>query len=319
MTKKIAFVFPGQGSQSLGMLNELATEYPLIIETFAEASEILSFDLWQLVQQGPVELLNQTTNTQPALLAASVALWRVWQDKQGIKPVIFAGHSLGEYSALVCSGALDYKTAVKLVALRGQFMQEAVPEGLGAMAAIVGLDDATVNQICEQAAQGSVLSPANFNAIGQIVIAGEHAAVERGIKFAQEAGAKLAKLIPVSVPSHCMLMKPAAERLTEILANINIHQPIIPVINNVDVAIETDANIIKSALIRQLYNSVRWVETVQLIIKQGIELIIECGSGKVLAGLNKRIDATIPTLAIADNTALQTALETYVKSETYIT
>ena len=318
MTKKIAFVFPGQGSQSLKMLSELATQFPIILETFAEASEILSFDLWDLVQQGPIELLNQTANTQPALLVSSVALWRVWQEKQGVNPIVLAGHSLGEYSALVCASALDFTTAVKLVALRGKFMQEAVPEGLGAMAAIVGLDDDVVNQICEQAAKGAVLSPANFNAIGQIVIAGEQIAVERGVKLAQEAGAKLAKMIPVSVPSHCALMKPAAERLAEVLTTINLNTPKIPVVNNVEVAIETDSNAIKSALLSQLYSSVRWVETVQKMIKQGVELIIECGPGKVLAGLNKRIGPSMPTLTIAELTGLETALDVSSQSESHI-
>lgn len=317
MNKKIAFVFPGQGSQSLGMLNELAGQFSVIQETFDEASDALSFDLWALVQQGPVELLNQTTNTQPAILAASVALWRIWQQKQGINPVVLAGHSLGEYSALVCASALDFATAIRLVALRGKFMQEAVPEGTGAMAAIIGLDNVLVDQICVEAAHEAILSPANFNAIGQIVIAGEQTAVERAIKLAEEAGAKLAKMIPVSVPSHCALMKPAAERLAETLVNIHLNPPKVPIINNVEVAIENDINRIKSALISQLYSPVRWVETVQTMIQQNIKLFVECGPGKVLAGLNKRIDATVPNITIGDLTGLEAALDSCSKLENY--
>jgi [acyl-carrier-protein] S-malonyltransferase len=308
MLKKLAFVFPGQGSQTVGMLKGLAAEFPLVTETFAEASHTLGYDLWQLVQEGPAEKLNQTTHTQPALLTASVAIWRIWQTQHGNKPTLLAGHSLGEYSALVCAQAIAFSDAVKLVAERGRFMQEAVPEGQGALAAIVGLDDQQVRNICEAAAQRKVLTPANYNAIGQIVIAGETSAVERAIEQAKQAGAKLAKLLPVSAPSHCALMQPAADRLANYLQATALQTPNIPVINNVDVSIQTDPNGIKAALVKQLYSPVRWVEIIQAMAKQNIELIIECGPGKVLAGLNKRIVAEIPTISVNDSESLKAAL-----------
>ncbi|MGC1853980.1 MAG: ACP S-malonyltransferase [Candidatus Aquirickettsiella sp.] len=307
MTKKIAFIFPGQGSQTLGMLAEFAKEYPLIQETFIEASHVLKFDLWELCQEGPVVALNQTENTQPALLTASVALWRVWQQQQGVKPTFMAGHSLGEYSALVCAGSLDFTTAVRLVAERGRLMQAAVPPGVGAMAAIVGLDNDKLQALCESLADGQVLAPANYNSIGQTVVAGDAAAVERLLERAKQAGAKLAKLIPVSVPSHCALMQPAAVHLTETLQTIHFSVPNIPVVNNVDVGIEHDPFMIKKALAEQLYKPVRWVEIIQSLEKRGIEEFIECGPGKVLAGLNKRI-TSIPTLSIQDPEILQEAL-----------
>ncbi|WP_342146517.1 ACP S-malonyltransferase [Rickettsiella endosymbiont of Aleochara curtula] len=307
MTKKIAFIFPGQGSQTLGMLAEFARDYSLIRETFMEASHVLKFDLWELCQEGPEAVLNQTENTQPALLTASVALWRVWQQQRGSKPTFMAGHSLGEYSALVCGGALDFMTAVRLVAERGRFMQAAVPPGVGAMAAIVGLDNDKLQALCEFLAEGQVLAPANYNSIGQTVVAGDAAAVQRLIEHAKQAGAKLAKLIPVSVPSHCALMKPAAEHLAETLQTIHISVPHIPYINNVDVGIEHDPRLIKKALVEQLYSPVRWVEIIQDLEKRGIEEFIECGPGKVLAGLNKRI-TSMPTLSIQDPEILQEAL-----------
>jgi [acyl-carrier-protein] S-malonyltransferase len=309
MNKKIAFVFPGQGSQTVGMLKELAAQFSAVIETFAEASSALGYDLWQLVQEGPVETLNQTAHTQPALLTASVAIWRVWQQQHDAQPIIMAGHSLGEYSALVCAQALNFADAVKLVAERGRFMQEAVPEGHGAMAAVVGLDDKQVQDICKNAAQNQILSPVNYNAIGQVVVAGETAAVDRAVELAKQAGAKMAKRLPVSVPSHCALMQPAADKLAVRLQNINLTAPKISVINNVDVATRENPTEIKDALVRQLYNPVRWVETVQFIAKQNVELIIECGPGKVLAGLNKRIVADIPTSCVNDPESLQLALE----------
>jgi len=308
MTKKIAFIFPGQGSQVVGMLNALSEQFPLVVQTFSIASAALGYDLWQLVQQGPAEKLNQTMYTQPALLTASVAIWRVWSAQSGAKPVMMAGHSLGEYSALVCAGALDLATAVCLVTDRGRFMQEAVPAGEGAMAAIVGLDDKKVQEVCDMAAQGDVVSPVNYNAIGQVVVAGKATAVERVLQLAQEQGAKLAMKLPVSVPSHCVLMKPAAERLKAQLNNISLQTPAMRVINNVDVAVSHDPAAIKDALVRQLYNPVRWVETIQFMAKQEIELFIECGPGKVLAGLNKRIDSNLTTLSINDPQNLAQAL-----------
>lgn len=307
MTKKIAFIFPGQGSQTLGMLAEFAKDYSLIQETFMEASHVLKFDLWELCQQGPESALNQTENTQPALLTASVALWRVWKQQHGIKPTFMAGHSLGEYSALVCADALDFMTAVRLVAERGRLMQAAVRPGAGAMAAIVGLDNDQLQILCESLAEGQVLTPANYNAIGQTVVAGDAAAVGRLVENAKRAGAKLAKLIPVSVPSHCALMKPAAKHLAETLQTVHLSVPHIPFINNVDVGIEHDPIMIKKALVEQLYNPVRWVEIIQELEKRGIEEFIECGPGKVLTGLNKRI-TSIPTLSIQDPEILQEAL-----------
>ncbi len=308
MTPKLAFVFPGQGSQSLGMLQELANEFPIIQQTYQEASASLDYDLWELTQQGPEELLNQTQHTQPALLTASVALWRLWQQLDGPKPEFLAGHSLGEYTALVCAGTLEFEQAVSLVALRGRFMQEAVREGEGAMAAIVGLDDATVLSICAQAAQGEILSPANFNSVGQIVLAGEQQAISRAIDLAQQAGAKLAKQIPVSVPSHCLLMKPAAERLARHLEGITLAKPKIPVVTNVDVICYDDPEKIRTALVRQLYNPVRWVESMQYLYQSGVRQLIECGPGKVLAGLNKRINSDLNTLSINSSASLQQAL-----------
>jgi [acyl-carrier-protein] S-malonyltransferase len=307
MPKKITFIFPGQGSQTVAMLSELAGHYPIIQETFAEASQVLKFDLWELCQEGPAAALNQTENTQPALLTASVALWRIWLQQQGVKPLYMAGHSLGEYSALVCAGALDFLTAVRLVAERGRLMQAAVPSGLGAMAAIVGLDNDKLMALCASLAEGQVLSPANYNSIGQTVVAGDTAAIERLLTHAKQAGAKLAKLIPVSVPSHCALMQPAAEHLAETLQTVHISTPHIPVINNVDVAIEQDPKAIKRALTKQLYHPVRWVETIQFLEQQTMDEFIECGPGKVLSGLNKRI-TSIPTLSIHDPEILQEAL-----------
>lgn len=307
MNKKVAFIFPGQGSQSLGMLAEFAKEYPLIQETFSQASQVLKFDLWRLCQEGPEAALNQTENTQPALLAASVALWRVWQQERGVKPIFMAGHSLGEYSALVCAGALDYLVAIRLVTERGRLMQAAVPVDAGAMAAIVGLDRKSLQVLCDSLAEGQVLAPANFNSIDQTVVAGDVAAVERLLAQAKRAGAKLAKRLPVSVPSHCELMKPAAEHLAETLKTIHINAPHIPVINNVNVCIEQDPIRIKQALTQQVYNPVRWVEIIQSLEKRGIEEFIECGPGKVLTGLNKRI-TSIPTLSIHDPEILQEAL-----------
>ncbi|MCW8918072.1 MAG: ACP S-malonyltransferase [Gammaproteobacteria bacterium] len=304
----VAFVFPGQGSQSVGMLAELAAAFPLVGETFAEASTVLGYDLWQLVQEGSVEELNKTPITQPAMLAAGIAVWRILQDQGRANPVVVAGHSLGEYSALVAAGALTFADAIGLVAERGRLMQEAVPAGKGAMAAILGLDDATVIGVCEAAAQGDVVSAVNFNAPGQVVVAGSAAAVERAVEAAKEAGAKRALLLPVSVPSHCALMRPAAEQLALRLATLSISSPTIPVINNVDVAAATDADAIRDALVRQLYSPVRWVESVQMMARQGVDTLVECGPGKVLVGLNKRIEKSMNALAVFDAATLEKAV-----------
>lgn len=304
----LAFVFPGQGSQSVGMLSELAAAYPVVQQTFQEASEVLGYDLWKLVTEGPAEELNQTHITQPALLAAGIAVWRVWQEKGGAQPEVMAGHSLGEYTALVAAGALSFADGIALVAERGRYMQEAVPAGAGAMAAILGLEDAKVIDICAQAAEGEVVSAVNFNSPGQVVIAGQAAAVDRAMALAKEAGAKRALPLAVSAPSHCALMKPAAERLAEKLASIEISSPRIPVINNADVAMPTDAESIRSALVRQLYSPVRWVESVEKMAADGVERLVECGPGKVLVGLNKRIVKTMGATAIFDTASLEAAL-----------
>jgi [acyl-carrier-protein] S-malonyltransferase len=304
----LAFVFPGQGSQSVGMMDGLAQAYPLIEETYAQASAALGYDLWQIVTAGPDEKLNTTDITQPAMLAAGVATWRVWQAQGGATPAVMAGHSLGEYSALVCAGAMAFDDAVKLVAARGRYMQEAVPRGIGAMAAILGLDDATVITVCEEAAQDEIVQAVNFNSPGQVVVAGNKAAVERAAEIAKQKGAKRAVILPVSVPSHCLLMKPAADKLAEDLRQITINTPDIQVINNVDVSSPTDADGIRDALTRQLYQPVRWVESVQAMITSGVDRMIECGPGKVLIGLNKRIDKTISHSSITDADALSACL-----------
>lgn len=305
---QFAFVFPGQGSQTVGMLTELAATYPLVEETFREASDALGYDLWQLVSQGPAEELNKTWQTQPALLAASVAVYRVWQQQGGEQPALMAGHSLGEYSALVCAGVLNFADAVKLVELRGKLMQEAVPEGTGAMQAIIGLDDAAIRKACEESAQGQVVSPVNFNSPGQVVIAGNKEAVERAGAACKAAGAKRALPLPVSVPSHCVLMKPAADKLAVALESITFNAPAVPVINNVDVKAETDAAAIRHALVRQLYSPVRWTESVEAMAAQGVTQLLEMGPGKVLTGLTKRIVDSLTAAAVNDTASLTAAL-----------
>ncbi len=310
MNKHIAIVFPGQGSQSVGMLGELAAAWPLVRETFDEASETLNLDLWHLVREGPKDLLDRTDITQPAMLAAGVAVWRVWNQAGGRQPAWMAGHSLGEFTALVCAEALTFSDAVALVAQRGRFMQEAVPAGDGAMAAVLGLADDQIASVCLQAAQGEILEPVNFNSPGQVVIAGDVAAVERGITAAKAAGAKRALLLPVSVPSHCSLMRPAAERLAEALAAITLRAPRIPVLHNVTVDAVADPVAIRDRLVRQLYSPVRWVETVRCLANQGVGLLLEAGPGKVLAGLTKRIDDRLEALAVLDPKGLALALET---------
>ncbi|MDA0146352.1 ACP S-malonyltransferase [Vibrio sp. RW] len=304
---KFAIVFPGQGSQAIGMLADLGEQYDVVKQTFSEASEALGYDLWALVQEGPVENLNETFRTQPALLTASVAIWRVWQELGLEQPVNLAGHSLGEYSALVCAGVIDFKEAIKLVELRGQLMQEAVPAGVGAMYAIIGLDDEAIAKACEDAAQDEVVSPVNFNSPGQVVIAGNKAAVERAGALCKEAGAKRALPLPVSVPSHCALMKPAADKLAVALEALEFNAPALPVINNVDVIAETDPAKIKDALVRQLYSPVRWTEGVQAMNEQGVEKLLELGPGKVLTGLTKRIVKTMTAAAVNDTASLEAA------------
>ena len=308
--KKFAMVFPGQGSQTVGMLAELAGDYPIVQETFKEASEALGYDLWQLVKEGPVEELNKTWQTQPALLTASVAVYRVWQQKYpALKPDVMAGHSLGEYSALVCAGVLDFQDAVKLVELRGKLMQQAVPEGTGAMYAIIGLDNDAIINACKQAEQGEVVSAVNFNSPGQVVIAGAKAAVERAAALCKEAGAKRALPLAVSVPSHCALMKPAADQLSVSLESITLKEAGVSVLNNVDVKSEIEADAIRNALVRQLYSPVRWTETVEKMAQNGVEVLVEVGPGKVLNGLTKRIVDSLQAVSVNDVKSLDSVEE----------
>lgn len=311
----LAFVFPGQGSQSVGMLSALATEFSQVEETFSEASDVLGYDLWKIVSSGPDTALNQTEKTQPAMLAAGIAVWRVWHSLTNIQPTFLAGHSLGEYSALVAADVMSFADAVKLVELRAQSMQAAVPEGQGAMAAILGLDDDTVRQLCQQAADNAVVEAVNFNSPGQVVIAGNTDAVTKATELAKEQGAKRALILPVSVPSHCALMKPAAEKLSAALAEISLHQPSIPVIHNVNVETCTDEQGIRDLLAQQLHNPVRWVETVQYLKAQGVSTIVECGPGKVLAGLTKRIDKSITGLPMFDKASIDKAVSVLGETE----
>ena len=308
--KKFAMVFPGQGSQTVGMLAELAGDYPIVQETFKQASEVLGYDLWQLVQEGPAEELNKTWQTQPALLTASVAVYRVWKQKYpALKPEVMAGHSLGEYSALVCAGVLDFQDAVKLVELRGKLMQQAVPEGTGAMYAIIGLDNDAIINACKQAEQGEVVSAVNFNSPGQVVIAGAKAAVERAATLCKEAGAKRALPLAVSVPSHCALMKPAADQLSVSLESITLKEAGVSVLNNVDVKSEIEADAIRNALVRQLYSPVRWTETVEKMAQNGVEVLVEVGPGKVLNGLTKRIVDSLQAVSVNDVKSLDSVEE----------
>lgn len=288
MSASLAFVFPGQGSQSLAMLAEHGAQRKLILDTFAEASEALGYDLWALTQQGPEEQLNQTDKTQPAILAASVALWRLWLAEGGVRPAFVAGHSLGEYSALVAADSLPFADAVKLVELRGQLMQQAVPAGQGGMAAILGLEDADVLAACAEAAQGEVVSAVNFNAPGQVVIAGAASAVARAVEACKVRGARRAMPLPVSVPSHCALMRPVAERFAEAVAAVAWQAPHIPLVQNVSAAVVADLDGLKRDLLAQLYSPVRWVESMVCLAGQGVTDLVECGPGKVLSGLNKR-------------------------------
>lgn len=299
---KFAFVFPGQGSQSVGMMQGFG-DVAVVRDTFAEASAVLGQDLWKMATEAN-EDINQTTNTQPIMLTAGIAAWRAWQNAGGAQPVMMAGHSLGEYTALVAAGALDFADALPLVRFRAEVMQAAVAEGVGAMAAILGLDDDAVRAVCAEGAAGEVLEAVNFNSPGQVVIAGHKAAVERGMEIAKTKGAKRALILPVSVPSHCALMKPAAVQLGAYLEKVTLRAPLVPVLHNADVAAYTNTAQIKDALVRQLYSPVRWVETVQAMSAQGITMAAECGPGKVLAGLNKRIVAEMPCLALTGSDAL---------------
>lgn len=302
---KFAFLFPGQGSQSVGMMQGFG-DLAVVRNTFDEASAVLGQDLWQMVTE-PNEALNQTANTQPLMLTAGIAAWRVWQQAGGGRPTLVAGHSLGEYTALVTAGALEFADALPLVRLRAEAMQSAVAEGVGAMAAILGLDDDAVRAVCAEFAQGDVLEAVNFNSPGQVVIAGNKAAVERGMEAAKARGAKRALPLPVSVPSHCALMKPAADQLRVYLEKVPFSAPAIPVLHNADVVSYRDVASIKDALVRQLYSPVRWVETVQKLSAEGVVIAAECGPGKVLAGLNKRIVAEMPCFALTGTDAIEEA------------
>lgn len=305
---KLAFLFPGQGSQKIGMLAQLAAQRPAVLETFAQASATLGYDLWDLIQNGDQDTINLTERTQPALLTASVALWHLWLQSGGPQPAIFAGHSLGEWSALVCAGVVEFTDAVALVRLRGKYMQEAVPVGAGAMAAIMGLDDEVIRNCCNLAAHGEVVGPVNFNAPGQVVIAGTAGAVERAIATCRDAGAKRALALPVSAPFHTMLMEPAARRLAEHIAATEFRPPQIPVIHNVNARPEADPLAIKQLVIEQIYQPVLWVDCVNQLVSAGIEFAVECGVGRVLGGLNKRITAELTSLATDDVDSFNHAL-----------
>jgi [acyl-carrier-protein] S-malonyltransferase len=304
---KYALVFPGQGSQSRGMMNAYA-DFSVVRDTFTEASDVLKQDLWQLVAEGADADLNATVNTQPVMLAAGVAVYRAWQSLNAPAPLMMAGHSLGEYTALVASGALKFADALPLVRYRAECMQLAVPEGVGGIAAILGLDDEVVREVCKEAAQNEVLEAVNYNSPGQIVIAGNRAAVERGMELAKARGAKRALMLPMSVPSHCSLLKGAADKLRAYLENVAMQAPAVPVLHNADVKSYSDAASIKDALVRQLYSPVRWVETVQAFGKQGVTHNVECAPGKVLVGLNKRIDTNQQALTLNDSAALHATL-----------
>jgi [acyl-carrier-protein] S-malonyltransferase len=305
---KLALVFPGQGSQAIGMMQPFA-DTRVVRDTFEEASATLGQDLWKLVAEGPAEALNSTVNTQPVMLTAGYAVYRAWREAGGGEPALVAGHSLGEYTALVAAGVIAFRDAVPLVRFRAQAMQEAVPLGSGAMAAILGLDDDAVRAACNEAAQGEVVEPVNFNAPNQVVIAGHKAAVERGAEAAKAKGAKRAVMLPVSAPFHSSLLKPAAERLAERMQQVAFSAPRIPVVNNVDVAVVDDPERVKDALARQACNPVRWVEVIRHMSGAGVTHVAECGPGKVLAGLSKRIDAALQSFAITDPQSLQQAMQ----------
>lgn len=305
---KFGFIFPGQGSQSVGMLADLEKTFPIVRDTFQEASEAVQVDLWAMVQNGPESELSRTERTQPIMLAAGVAVWRCWHQRGGATPAVLAGHSLGEYTALVCAEAIDFGVATRLVADRARFMQEAVTAGEGRMAAILGLDDDQVGLICREAAQEQVVEAVNFNAPGQVVIAGCTAAVDRAVSLAKAAGAKRAVELPVSVPSHCALMRPAAVRLAERLAAVEIEAPVLPVLHNVDISRAAHPDAIRARLVEQLHRPVRWVETIRRMAADGVAWVVECGPGKVLTGLNRRIDRRMDAAAVFDLASLDKAL-----------
>jgi [acyl-carrier-protein] S-malonyltransferase len=311
---RIAFVFPGQGSQSVGMLQELAQQHLEIEQTFAEASRVLGYDLWALVCNGPEERLGLTEVTQPAMLTAGVAVWRLWCARRGPEPVSMAGHSLGEYTALVCAEALDFSEGVRLIADRARYMQEAVPPGHGAMAALLGLSDDAVLTLCREAAEGEVLEAVNFNSPAQVVIAGTASAIKRAMARAPAAGAKRAIALAVSIPAHSSMMAPAATRLRERLSTVTFHSPRIPVIHNADVETANTPEAIRAALVRQIASPVRWVETIEKMVHGGVRAVIECGPGKVLTGLNKRIARDVTCVALNDPVAVQDALNTVAES-----
>ena len=306
---KLAFLFPGQGSQKPGMLLDIAEQYDQIQHTFQQASDALDDDLWAMLRQGDAEQMSLTANTQPLLLTAGVALWRIWQANGGAQPALMAGHSLGEYTALACAGVLEFEDAVRAVRFRGQAMQRAVPAGTGAMAAVIGLDDDTVIEVCAQAAAGEVIEAVNFNAPGQVVIAGSASAVERALPLLKEAGAKRALPLPVSAPFHCALMRPAADELTQFMSDVAFAKPSCPVVQNVSVQPETYPDTIKTQVLRQTYSPVRWTQTVQYLVGQGVTASIECGPGAVLAGLAKRIDKSLATQGLGDLDSLQQGLK----------
>ncbi len=306
----LAFVFPGQGSQKIGMLAQLAAQSPIVEATFAEASAALGYDLWDMIQHGEQEQINLTERTQPMLLTSSVAIWRLWSDRNGPAPGQMAGHSLGEWSALVCAGAVDFVDAVKIVQSRGAFMQQAVPVGVGAMAAILGLEDQVIFDACDAARQGEVVDAVNFNAPGQVVIAGSAAAVDRAIDLCKKAGAKRAMALPVSAPFHTSLMKPAAEQLAELVSSTAFATPTIPVIHNVHAQTETDAERIKALMLEQIYKPVMWVDCITALKQGGASVFAECGPGRVLNGLTKRIDREITSFAMDDPASLDNALTT---------
>ena len=308
MNSNLAFVFPGQGSQKIGMLADLGAANPLVEETFQEASDVLGYDAWKLIQEGKQEEINLTERTQPLLLTSSVAIWRLWQQQGGPQPAAMAGHSLGEWSALVCAGVVDFADAVEIVRSRGAFMQQAVPVGVGAMAAIMGMDDQIVIDACSEAAEGEVVSAVNFNAPGQVVIAGDAAGVARAVEICKKAGAKRAVELPVSAPFHTSLMRPAADNLSELVMEKSFSAPQIPVLHNVHAKTEEDPEKIKSLMLEQIYQPVLWVDCVNALSSRGAEILIECGPGRVLNGLSKRIDRSLTSLATDDVASLENAL-----------